>query len=573
VTTVKESDPKFVAQPDLISHAYFEEPTSTVSMCLKKGRINDPEATQRIITISREDVSKTRSLIPDDVPEMTKNVSQLGLKELWLGGDPKKHNRWRHSQGVFNAGVIWLSVLQEANRVPKRASCFPTPLRTWNDVLSTVGPALLMHDYGHLPFSHLFDEVLKWMHWVPDSYSEWGSEAAVLRRRFDKMEGTWRKATELLGPSFPLTPAELRNAIEQLILGRYATPWLQTIVNSPIDADKIDYIRFDSEFLRDCDFGIGQRLQLSLPRQWLADFLQEQEVNHAGLLCLHGRSAKAAADLWRERMVMYDRFYLSPDLRVPERMAFEIVQQFLIRTTMSQPFARQWNRASNSGFPDSIKDSDNILGDSITAKYTIACSVIQNMHAGHESDVLEFSTLENMNLALQGCCGLDQGYKDFLAQCFEVLRTLKTKRRKLRDVVSNCLVREPITFPRAQYRKAQDIIRPLQHTYCRETLIDLVQMPRVLSGPRARYTGVMGQGRAFECQIVVPDGPVDRWGVGMQASTPLSDVCVTNLEIPICRVIVISPEGGRRSRAQYVWERVRSALLDCGISVNQEAQP
>ncbi len=50
-------------------------------------------------------------------------ISQLGLKEVWLGSRPGAHNRWKHSCGVFCVSQIWLSWLQEHQRVP--AHCLP----------------------------------------------------------------------------------------------------------------------------------------------------------------------------------------------------------------------------------------------------------------------------------------------------------------------------------------------------------------------------------------------------------------------------------------------------------------
>ncbi|MHB1954039.1 MAG: HD domain-containing protein [Sulfobacillus sp.] len=556
---------KFIDSSELVSPNYFTK-DKDFHLNLLNGRLDAARIKRKKVTISTDEIIKKQFFIPDEVRTQTATVSQLGLKELWVGGSANKHNRWIHSCGVFNVGIIWLSALRLAGRVPKLPFCFQNQLSTFDDIAKLVGSALLLHDFGHLPFSHLLDEILQWVNWVPSKYAEWGSEAAVLEKRFSDMDDAWNVSSSRLGADFPLSSTALRKAIELLILGKYGTPWIQTIVNSPIDADKIDYIRFDSHFLREYQFGLSQRLHLDKPDQWMEDFLQEQEVNHAGFLCLHGRSAIAAVDLWRERMVMYDRFYLSPDLRVPERMAYEIVQQFLIRATMSPSFAKQAGCIKGQDFVD-VLEGNGSPSDAITPKYNAVCSIMNNMRLSGAPKDLEFETLEKMHEALKLCHGMDTEYKGFLSRCFGILQSLKNN-PKLREVVEHCMVRGPITFPRHQYDDARDIIRPLQHTYCREALIDLVRLPRVLSGPRAKYCGFRGKNRALECQIIVPKGPVTSWGLGRRASVPLTDDCVEDLEIPICRVIVISPDASSSSHMHYVWDRVRSALLDGGIDVS-----
>jgi hypothetical protein len=420
----------FVRRRELISDSYFKAGVP-VCLSLKKGRTSVPECRPTNIMVKPAQIYDGPFFVPENVKTETKNVSQLGLKELWVGGTAMHHSRWEHSIGAFNVGILWLSALRQTGRVPRFSSCFNGPLQSWPAMCAAVGTALLLHDYGHLPFSHLLDEVLTWMHWVPDAYEEWGSEAAVLHNRFLQFDGKWEQMAEALcSADIHIQPQEMQQILELLILGNHGLPWIQAIVNSPIDADKIDYIRFDSEFLRRCDFGIGQRLHLGNPNQWLTDFLQEQEVNHAGNLCLNGRSAVAAADLWRERISMYDRFYLAPELRVPERMAFEIVQQFLIRTTMSSIFAKRATQPPNQAYD--VADRRESLGDSVTPKYQAVCAVMQKQLDDSERPELEFTALNDMHSALQQCKGIDAGYREFLSSCFGTLSELagKDERRK-----------------------------------------------------------------------------------------------------------------------------------------------
>jgi HD superfamily phosphohydrolase len=318
---------------ELISRPYFPKKVHSIQIPARR--------TGGTIQITADEISTAGFAIPTRVSQAIRRVSQLGLKEIWLGGAPGDHNRGDHSVGTFNVGFFWLKTLQEDRRVP--AHCLGFPLDTWVKIRAVLGTALLLHDYGHLPFAHMTEEVLRSINWLPSARVP-GLEAAVLGYRCEvepDLTPTWQSllnTTIGLDTTITISSNEIRAIVEQLILGTHSAPWLQAIANSSIDADKIDYLRFDGEFIRDKAFPVRHRLLQDEPTQWLADCLSDQDVNHFGLLCLHGRSAVAAADLWRERIFLYDRLYLAPELRVPERIAFEIVAQFIIRSAMSGGF-------------------------------------------------------------------------------------------------------------------------------------------------------------------------------------------------------------------------------------------
>src|SRR6185295_14633460 len=64
----------------------------------------------------------------------------------------------------------------------------------------------------------------------------------------------------------PTVPPAIKDdpikAVIQLTHGWCGMPWLQSIVNSAIDADKIDYLRRDQQFLQKSGFPIQTRLAL-----------------------------------------------------------------------------------------------------------------------------------------------------------------------------------------------------------------------------------------------------------------------------------------------------------------------
>lgn len=87
-----------------------------------------------------------------------------------------------------------------------------------------------------------------------------------------------------------------------LIESNTGKPYLDAIVNSAVDADKIDYIFRDLRFLQ---FGS------SLPPEqngWLQEFLSDQDLSPEGLIRLNGRSVLMAKELLETRRRLYIEF-------------------------------------------------------------------------------------------------------------------------------------------------------------------------------------------------------------------------------------------------------------------------
>ncbi|MBD0372149.1 MAG: hypothetical protein ICV60_15010 [Pyrinomonadaceae bacterium] len=556
---------------ELVSPGYFKD-TDKIDLYVRRNPSEaDPNNPNSPVQITTKDIKGAGCEIPLSVQSDIKHVSQFGLKEVWVGGKAGGHNRWEHSRGAYNAGLIWLKVLEADNRV--KDHCMRWPADTWEKIRALVGTALLLHDYGHLPFAHLLNEVLETINWLPSAAKWAGLEAAVLQHRLvgEPLKHTWKALLdEIIKPKAdrPLYSDDVCSIIKDLILGAHGVPWMQAIVNSPVDADKIDYIRFDSGFLTSTEYPIRPRILEEKPTQWLTEFLNDQWVNHAGLLCLHGRSAIAAADLWRERMFLYDRFYLSPEVRLPERMAFEIVQQFVIHATMSGDFVQTLKEESLRSYPEQVETKKGERIMPIEEKYQTIRDIMLHLQKKIRDEKREFPLLEWMMQKLEQYKGIDKGYKELLGRCFSSLSALESGTTKLPQVVKRSLVQEPLLLERSDCKRAMEVLRPLQHTYCREALIDIVQMPRVLSAPRRWHTGFGRHDKpGMDYSILVPDGPVSTWAPKSRAIRPLTDECVKELRHPFCRVTVIAPERADSAQADYVWDRVRSALLEANLGL------
>jgi hypothetical protein len=548
---------------DLGRDEYFPPASGTLTLC---GKAVAKPATEAYYSV------------PDIVEGYLKHLSQLGLKERWLGGSPDKHTRWQHSRGAHTLGHIWLRILEADKRVPRNA--FPwniDPADAWTTARVLVGHALLLHDYGHLPFSHLTEHVLRTINWVPQALpgTAPGLQGAVLRRRLDDPPEILADCFSTLDQWMPGLGA--RKSLEALIGGSYGVPWLQTIVNSPIDADKGDYVHSDADFFRTLHrYSGSDTSEIAGIPEWLEEFLSDQKVNHAGHLCLHGRSARAAADLWRNRMHLYNRTYISPDLRVAEAMAGEIIRSFILWAVMSEDFRTTVSVDDGAPLFGKVVGPDvgrspsrSSSEDPVRRKFDTAVALMTVLADWGYGEDLEFKPLEIMFKSLESWPLLDAGYAKLLSKCFEHLSSLKhPPPSTLPDVVSTCLVRDPLVFHASDYAVAVETLRPIQHLHSREAIIDIIQFPRVLA-PARRYRTALGRTAPQELDygILVPEGPVATWGRSSTAGVPLTDECVTDLENPICRAIVVAPYGADRPEGGYIWDRVRRALLNANIEL------
>ena len=540
---------------------YFLGDNQTVALEIQK-----PGATP--IEVKGTEYEELGVTVPNKVMESLRSVSQLGLKEKWIKADaPDDHNRWVHSQGAAQVGYIWTSAITD--RVPDE--CFRGPIANADIAKIVVSTALLLHDYGHLPFSHLINEALASINWLPGGV---GCETQVLALRLRKshFDEFWSHIlNEHLGDCGMENPNQVREFFERLIGGRCGLPWIQTIVNSAIDADKIDYLRFDSHLLQSVDYPpVRTRMQVMNPHQWLTDFLVDQEVTAQGMIALHGRSARATADLWRERVALYDRFYLAPELRVPDRIALEILQLYLIHSVMSNSFLA--SNADGDNVPDSLLHSLNEKPgiDTINAKYDIVLKLMENTVFPSASTERELVPLTEMHKNLSENNAIDQTYRDFLADSFEALQSLSTtsEQYSLRTFAERSIVREPFVFHRELFPMVRDLLRPFQHRYCREVMIDLIKLPRVLAAPCRFQTGFHKTSTpGVDYTILVPQGDASSWRIAQKAMVPLCDESVASLENPSCRITLVAPNNAQSSTSAYIWDRVRSTLLDSGIEL------
>lgn len=317
------------------------------------------------------------------------NYAQLGLKSTWLGifshrSQSKYHTRLFHSVGVLKvANYLYEKVTKGHARDNERGF-----LRI----------AALLHDIGHLPFAHLIEEIFQDLNWKPSKYEGFFTHslntAENIKHLFHE-DKYFRDQLSSLGYSV--------GDLVRLIDGEFGVGFLDAIINSPIDADKIDYIFRDTS-------STDKRILLS-PEQFLKDIVSDLSVTPENLLAFSGISAKAAIELLEARDFLYSNLYLRPGIRFLENAVKFIVITYFVH----------WLEVKNENlekFPGSFSD----LG-----QYKIHACVdqLKNLAMGTSkaggSDELELGIVRRMKEYLLGRRVLSNKVLHAIEFCFEMV--------------------------------------------------------------------------------------------------------------------------------------------------------
>ena len=150
-----------------------------------------------------------------------RRIKQLGLTSLVFPG--AEHSRFAHALGAAHVMTRLL------DHVGPRQTDLPPSLRLDPTHARDAFAAAMLHDLGHGPFSHLFEEVMPSARpheeWTTAILTDPGTQVNAALRAFD-----------------PEMPARVASLIE----GEHPVPWLATAVSGTLDVDRCDYLLRDS---------------------------------------------------------------------------------------------------------------------------------------------------------------------------------------------------------------------------------------------------------------------------------------------------------------------------------------
>ena len=170
----------------------------------KRKIINDP--VYGFITIPSELVYE---VIQHPYFQRLRRINQLGMAEFVYPG--AKHTRFQHALGAMHLMGQALQTLKSKN------------LTISNHEIVSAQIAILLHDLGHGPFSHVLEH-----HLLEKIPHEWLSEQLMQEINKD-LNGALDLAVSMFN-------------------GTYERPFFHQLVSSQLDMDRMDYLRRDSFF-------------------------------------------------------------------------------------------------------------------------------------------------------------------------------------------------------------------------------------------------------------------------------------------------------------------------------------
>lgn len=145
-------------------------------------------------------------------------INQLGLTSVVYPG--ARHSRFQHSIGAFHLMSEAIATLQQKGNF------------IFDSEAEAVEAAILMHDIGHGPFSHVLENTL--IHGI--SHEE---ISLLMMERINRDTGN-----------------QLNLALK-IFKGEYPKKFLHQLISSQLDMDRLDYLRRDSFFTGVNDGNIG----------------------------------------------------------------------------------------------------------------------------------------------------------------------------------------------------------------------------------------------------------------------------------------------------------------------------
>lgn len=178
--------------------------------------------------------------------------------------------------------------------------------------------AALLHDIGHGPFSHTFEEVEK-QRGRRKSHEKWSveiirgdTEVNSLLKSFDDSQGT-----------------ALVRDVGDLVLAKDPKDIYSSLISSQFDADRMDYLRRDQYMT---GTGTGQ-----FDFEWLLDsivvgkiyvsFGEEQDVIKQDGLILNEKGLQAAEGYLLGRYHLYNQVYMHKTTRGAEKMLIALLRR------------------------------------------------------------------------------------------------------------------------------------------------------------------------------------------------------------------------------------------------------
>ena len=323
--------------------------------------------------------------------QQLEKVKQLGLKGFWkytpkememLGLDAT-NNRWKHSK------LVAKTALEYYRKIKKN------PIVSEEVLIYISG---LLHDCGHLPFSHLLEEVFSELSWKfennEESFKHGHYTSYLIRNLFnsdDTSEDDY-ESKEKIKKLIEENNIDYEDIIK-VINGNYGIGYIDALINSEIDCDKIAYLFGDSE---------ETNVKLLLNRTEFLDKLTENAfITRENFIAIESESAWIAFRLLDERKRLFNELYFASDLRF-----LEAATKFILTTY----FVQHFNKLDEKEYIKYInkKDDNEKYGDLSHFRIKMVIDDFFNIiNTNNEIQLnIKYSLSEHTHKALDKCMEL-----------------------------------------------------------------------------------------------------------------------------------------------------------------------
>jgi HD superfamily phosphohydrolase len=176
-----------------------------------------------LVSFEAEEFSIVPRLMQAEEVQRLRRIRQLGLTSLaYPGAD---HTRFSHAVGAAHVMTRFIGRLRQID------GDLPAEQRITRERARDAVAAAFLHDLGHGPLSHLFEEA------VPEGP---GHEVWTVRIVLDPSTAVHRVLAEI-DPGLP-------ERVTELIQGRHPLAFLASTVSGTFDVDRCDYLLRDAHF-------------------------------------------------------------------------------------------------------------------------------------------------------------------------------------------------------------------------------------------------------------------------------------------------------------------------------------
>lgn len=299
---------------------------SAESASLRGVILRDP--VHGLVAFEGEDGALVEALLDTREVQRLRRVQQLGLTSLVFPG--AEHSRFAHALGAAHVMVR----VQE--RIRQLQGCLPPEERMDDEAARDALAAALLHDLGHGPLSHLFEDVLP-----VASHEEWtatilSSPETEIHRRLEAIsQGMAARVVALLSGTHPIG-------------------YLSRAISGTLDVDRADYLLRDSH-MTGASYGLYDL-------DWIVQslcFAKTEGPSATTVLAVEGRKGLPPVEgFFLGRNFMYQQVYHHKATRAAEVLVRAIFQRLaeLVRDGSSPPSMPRPLRAAALGEPMSVDE-------------------------------------------------------------------------------------------------------------------------------------------------------------------------------------------------------------------------